>query len=62
MVLGKPLSSVTGSVMTNVPLCAKAGDHKIPRPDKWKSGVASRSVRPEPNEDGGGSMHGGELW
>lgn len=66
MVLSKPLSPVTGSVMTNVPLGVKAVDENIPRPDsKGKNGVAStsRSVRAKRVEDGGGSsMHRGELW
>lgn len=64
MVLNKPLSPVTGSVMTNVPLGVKAVDENIPRPDsKGKHGAASRSVRAKRVEDGGGSsMHRGELW
>lgn len=63
MVLSKPLSPVTGSVMTNVPLRAKAVDENVLCPDnKWKRGVTSRSVRPECAEDGRGSMHRGELW
>lgn len=63
MVLSKPLSPVTGSVMTNVPLRATAVDENIPPSDNsWKRGDASKSVRPECAEDGGNSMHRGELW
>ena len=68
MVLGKPFSHVTGSVITNVPLHANMVDDSDPWPNKWKNGVASKFARSERAEDngggggGGGGVHRGELW
>eukprot|EP00752_Nemacystus_decipiens_P001891 g1821.t1 len=58
MVLGKPLSSITGSILTNVPLPARtppAGRETPP-----ERGTASKSMRCREIEDGsGGGGYGG---